>query len=451
MNSMSVSPVGAYPAESQLGSPSETGKSVAPPRPIDSACLYAAFLLVGCGCGWLLNNNIYVSFAASYASVQESNFYGATTVISGAVSIGLALLYALFTAVRPGGLSKRSAQAGVGALCFMTVCGMAVLAAAWDVRDAEGNYPVLLLVFGFSLVIATMTFFVAFPLVTVHYGGWLIAPFRAGTDLSQMLCAMLSEAQAPLGAGGPHLFPSWVLQVLYAAFAAAGLASWMGIVSKGAGLRREAEVCDAGETPSKAEVTPGGRFGLLRGFACPASLVWPVLLGGIMTQVNLWALTVPMGNSSARMTDPKSCDGAEAAALYKVALTVQYCLVPFSSLLSSVARCPRPVFYGLFLLQCVCVVAMWLCLLGVGRETFWQTAWGRSAWGAAFALTGALEGYLLTMTYRYVGDDPGLAVHLRDSASRLTSWGGVVVVNLLSLAIGVYMLGGGLSCTEPGA
>jgi hypothetical protein len=258
-------------------------KSAAPLRPIDSACLYAAFLLVGCACGWLLCNDIYISFAASYASVQDSNFFPATTVINGALSLGLALLYALFTALRPNGLSKRSAQAVVGALCFLTICGMVVLAAAWDVRDAEGNYPVILLVFGFGLVVGTMTYFVAFPLVTVHYGGWLIAPFRAGTDLSHLVCALLSEAQAPRGAGGPHLFPAWVLQVLYAAFAAAGLASWMGIVGNGAGLRREAEVCDAGETPSKAEVTPGGRFRLLRGFACPASLAWPVLLGGIMT------------------------------------------------------------------------------------------------------------------------------------------------------------------------
>jgi hypothetical protein len=225
-------------------------KSAAPLRPIDSACLYAAFLLVGCACGWLLCNDIYISFAASYASVQDSNFFPATTVINGALSLGLALLYALFTALRPNGLSKRSAQAVVGALCFLTICGMAVLAAAWDVRDAEGNYPVILLVFGFGLVVATMTYFVAFPLVTVHYGGWLIAPFRAGTDLSHMVCALLSEAQAPRGAGGPHLFPSWMLQVLYAALAAAGLASWMGIVGNGAGLRREAEVCDAGETPS---------------------------------------------------------------------------------------------------------------------------------------------------------------------------------------------------------
>ncbi|CAK0870661.1 unnamed protein product [Prorocentrum cordatum] len=288
------------------------------------------------------------------------------------------------------------------------------------------------------------------PEVTVHYGGRLIAPFRAGTDLSQMLCALLSEAQAPRGAGGPLLFPSWVLQVLYAALAAAGLASWMGVVGSAAGLRRpEAQQPEPRGPPSKAEAAPGGRRGRLRGFACPASLAWPVLLGGVVTQVNLWALTVPVGNSSARMTDPESCGGDQAAVLYKVGLTLQYCLVPLASLLSSLARCPRPLFYGLFALQCACVAAVWLSLLGVGREALWQTAPGRTVWCAAFALIGGLEGYLLTMTYRYVGDDPGLAAHLRDGACRLMSWGGVMATNLLSLAIGICILRGGLACVEP--
>ncbi|CAK0870656.1 unnamed protein product [Prorocentrum cordatum] len=523
MNSIPVSCGGGSQAESKLHG-DETGKPAVPLRSMDYVCLYAAFLLVGCGSGWLLCNGIYAGFGANYASVQDSNFFGATTLIQGFLSIGLALLYPgacgkfrhlcllvtlacclswslwkkpchgqgtlgrtgwavhaellyreggrggftrltdhlpdsilhfivacphragmvaylLFTALRPDGLSKRGAQLGVGALCFLTVCGQAVLAWAWDVRDAEGNYPALLLVFAFGLVVATMTSFVAYPLVTVHYGGRLIAPFRAGTDLSQMLCALLSEAQAPRGAGGPLLFPSWVLQVLYAALAAAGLASWMGVVGSAAGLRRpEAQQPEPRGPPSKAEAAPGGRRGRLRGFACPASLAWPVLLGGVVTQVNLWALTVPVGNSSARMTDPESCGGDQAAVLYKV---------PLASLLSSLARCPRPLFYGLFALQCACVAAVWLSLLGVGREALWQTAPGRTVWCAAFALIGGLEGYLLTMTYRYVGDDPGLAAHLRDGACRLMSWGGVMATNLLSLAIGICILRGGLACVEP--
>merc|ERR1712217_178887 len=114
---------------------------------------------------------------------------------------------------------------------------MGILAGWWSVRDAAGNYPVILSVFAIGQIVANLTFFIAFPLVTVHYGGWLMAPLRAGTDLSQMFSAMLSTVQAPQGGAGPHTFPAWILQASYAVLAAIGLAAWLIIVQTGMGLK----------------------------------------------------------------------------------------------------------------------------------------------------------------------------------------------------------------------
>jgi hypothetical protein len=420
--------------------------------------LYIAFLVVGCACGWLLVNSIYTSFATNYTSVQDSNFYGAATMIGSVVGLGLALLYAAFTAVRPDGLPLRGAQMGVAALCLLSVIGQIILAGWWSVRDAAGNYPVILSVFGIGQIVANLTFFIAFPLVTVHYGGWLMAPLRAGTDLSQMFSAMLSTVQAPLGGAGPHTFPAWILQASYAVLAAIGLAAWLRIVQTGIGLKEDVTASMKEKEESKDIENSGAEvkhekkiscarfFSILRGFACPASLLGPVIFGGVVSQVCYWSLTQPVGAIAAKMIDPESCDGVVGSSLLKYANTAQYCLVPLGSILSSLGRCPRAVFYLLSIIQVCCVVSLWVCLLGIGRQEFWQTARGQVVFAISYPLVGGLEGYLLTMAYRYVGDDDGIAAHLRESASKLMSWAGVWVVNIASMIVGSYLLDGSFAC-----
>merc|ERR1712048_52374 len=259
------------------------------------------------------------------------------------------------------------------------------------------------------------------------YGGWLMAPLRAGTDVSQM-------------------------------FSAIGLASWLRIVHTGVGLKEDvkASMKEKGESKdlenSGAEVkhekkiSCAGFFSILRGFACPASLLGPVIFGGVVSQVCYWSLTQPVGAIAAKMIDPGSCDGVVGSSLLKYANTAQYCLVPLGSILSSLGRCPRAVFYLLSIIQVCCVVALWVCLLGIGRQEFWQTARGQVVFAISYPLVGGLEGYLLTMAYRYVGDDDGIAAHLRESASKLMSWAGVWVVNIASMIVGSYLLDGSFAC-----
>ena len=67
---------------------------------------------------------------------------------------------------------------------------------------------------------------------------------------------------------------------------------------------------------------------------------------------------------------------------------------------------------------------------------FWQTPFGGEVYIVCFALVGGLEGYLLTMAYRYIGDSEDVPGIRRQSASRLLSLLGVIAVNPISFALG---------------
>lgn len=78
-----------------------------------------------------------------------------------------------------------------------------------------------------------------------------------------------------------------------------------------------------------------------------------------------------------------------------------------------------------------------------------MTTAGGNLFAACFALVGGLEGYLLTMAYRYIGDDDEIDPSLRQSASRFLSLLGVIAVNPVSLVIGSLITGEVISCVNP--
>lgn len=68
---------------------------------------------------------------------------------------------------------------------------------------------------------------------------------------------------------------------------------------------------------------------------------------------------------------------------------------------------------------------------------FWKSELGGEVYIVCFALVGGLEGYLLTMAYRYIGDADDIPGIRRQSASRLLSLLGVLAVNPISFALGI--------------
>merc|ERR1719506_2268170 len=148
------------------------------------------------------------------------------------------------------------------------------------------------------------------------------------------------------------------------------------------------------------------------------------------------------------MTDPQGCDGEIGSGVYRTSLTVQNIMVPVGSLMSSMVACPRQVFNVLSLFQAVAAFGVCSSAFGVGRS-FWITTTGGGVYVACFALVGALEGYLLTMAYRYIGDAGDVAIQLRQSSSRLLSLLGVIAVNPINIVLGTLITSGFVECVPP--
>lgn len=235
--------------------------------------------------------------------------------------------------------------------------------------------------------------------------------------------------------------------------------SWIVIVKFGVGIR-SAEDKSSGndvEDPNmdlmdnqslqSGDAGPSRPRGWLSGFACPRTLLVPVVLA-TLTQIFQWALVTPLGEIGALMTDPVGCDGEHGSAVYRTSLTVQNIMVPVGSLLSSMIACPRRFFNVLSLFQAVAALGVCSSAFGVGRS-FWVTTTGGGVYVACFALVGALEGYLLTMAYRYIGDAGDVAIELRQSSSRLLSLLGVIAVNPINIVLGTLITSGFVKCVPP--
>eukprot|EP00931_Biecheleriopsis_adriatica_P047087 TRINITY_DN27115_c0_g1_i1.p1 TRINITY_DN27115_c0_g1~~TRINITY_DN27115_c0_g1_i1.p1 ORF type:complete len:462 (+),score=48.21 TRINITY_DN27115_c0_g1_i1:197-1387(+) len=394
-------------------------------------------------------------------------FPGPSAIINGTVGLSLSALFIIYNIVRPEGLSRRAGQLGTACLCTLTVVGQIMLAAFWRVGQDNKSFPIVLTALTIGNAVATGTYFIVFPLITMHYGGWLIAPFRSGTDLGGTFATLLGTAEAPQGGGGPHLYPISSLYYGLGALAFAGTVTWIYIVYSGLGLRdagalkpydcvidnAEESTSDSSSDCADEEMVTGkdnGRCGkmksILRGFSCPRSLVLPVVVATV-SQVNYWTIGANLYIVASQMLNaPGDCDGHFGSRALRFATTLNFTLVPIGSILSSIGSCPRPVFYGIFIIQSLSALSLVLCCFGAGREAFWMTEFGRVVYIVSYGLVGMLEGFLLTMAYRYCGDDAGVTSEERTSASSLLSLLGVVLVNIPNIFFGILLDDKSIAC-----
>merc|ERR1712187_1086690 len=128
------------------------------------------------------------------------------------------------------------------------------------------------------------------------------------------------------------------------------------------------------------------------------------------------------------------------------AQTLSSILLPVASVASSIAPCPRSVFYILAFVQVVATVVLVLPPFGAFRE-FWTTDLGRDVFIGSFSIIAGLEGYLLTMAYRYVGDAQDVDIKAKQSSSRTLSLLGVLVVNPISMIVSSLEIRGVIACT----
>ena len=157
----------------------------------------------------------------------------------------------------------------------------------------------------------------------------------------------------------------------------------------------------------------------LQSFACPWSLLAPVVMA-TLTQITQWSIVPTIGEIGAEMCDAESCSGKSGRFVFRISLTLSQILVPLGSIISSLVTCPSFIFYILCLLQYLSCFVICAATAGVWRS-LWTSEAGRALFISSYALCGMLEGYVITMAYRYIGDAESIPLVKRHSAGALLS------------------------------
>lgn len=407
---------------------------------------YLAFALSGAGCGLFVMNSLFNLLANVRETQQDGRMYGTFSMLGGAVGMAVSGVFFLQKLVRPR-LPIAVEQGATLCLILAQFACFTVLALNWQARPPD--YPVIVGAAAVGQIIPCLTYFIMFPLLSTYYGGWLIAPVRAGTDISSLITTLAAEFQNPTGSR--NRFPSRLLFATYAMLSLIACGAWLWILRTGAGLRGDVQSSglDGKKEQSEEEEEerqPASSW-TLRGFACPRSLLGPVM-GGTLVQVVQWDVAVNVMMIGASMTDPDGCDGPQGAFVNRTALTSAWVLVPLGSLISSLAPCARRTFYALTFLQLVSLAFICGAVFGTPRS-FWVTWQGQLLYMLSITVCGGLEGYVTTMAYRYLGDAEGVPLSLRQSASSLLSLLSVVVINPIGIVVGWLISTGRIACRDP--
>lgn len=146
------------------------------------------------------------------------------------------------------------------------------------------------------------------------------------------------------------------------------------------------------------------------------------------------------------MTDPLDCEGPQGQWVYRTSLTLSGILIPVGSFVSSLVTCPRIIFKMLSLFQNVAALTICSVVADLARP-FWTQKCGQILYIACFSLASGLEGYILTMAYRYIGDDRDIPRRMRRSTSNLLGMAGVVAISTIMLLLGGLVNNGTIHCT----
>mmetsp|Transcript_42209 Transcript_42209/g.78524 ORF Transcript_42209/g.78524 Transcript_42209/m.78524 type:complete len:422 (-) Transcript_42209:313-1578(-) len=413
------------------------------PQFFTQACVYVAFLLVGTASGFFVLSGLLNLIANEPSVAKEGRMMGEVTFIGSIVSLvqtGAFLLGKWWC----GPPSIRAEQMGSTMLMVLSILFLALLAAAWDVFPP--GYPIVALSAAAGNIILNGSMLVLNPLLATHYGGWLVAPVRAGTDISGMLATFLSELQSPVGL--KDLFPTWYLFASYAVFSCFGLVAWLIILRYGIGLRGESslEKCEAKAHESEDAPLEPQASSWLDGFRCPRCLLWPVALA-CLAEVAQLSLAQALGQIGAEMTDPLSCGGPDGRRTWRFALALSQFMGPLGTLASCMGECPRWLFNGLCLLLYLSCFLICSAAFGLGRG-LWTTPEGERLYTVCIGICAGVEAYVITMAYRYIGDAKDLLEEQKSSAGALLSVLAVLVPGLSNLVIGPMVTADVITCVN---
>lgn len=151
-----------------------------------------------------------------------------------------------------------------------------------------------------------------------------------------------------------------------------------------------------------------------------------VLVGGLLIHVGrVWFL----------LADPDACTDQHTSQTYGTLLLVLFAFRPVLSLLSGLVRCPRCLYKFFSLWQLTSIAIVFVAASGK-QHPFWSSPSGSAVFVVAYSSALVLESYLVPLSYRYIGDEPGLTLRQRQSASNLLAMLGMLVRSSTLLAFG---------------
>jgi len=407
---------------------------------------YVAFFFVGSAIGWFPVDAL-INLATNEPALGAT-WVGKIILIGGIVGLVDGILYLIYLHALPKRSTLRQEQIFVLLLGATCVASLLLLTTSWHLGAPQ--YPAVIVAAVLGNLIVNCTYYVSFPMIATFYGGWLVAPARTGTDISVLISNVVGEAQNPSGSN--NLFPSWELFMIYMAFPIVGLVAWILIVRFEIGLQSgdedlEKEVSSVGDVEAASSKKPGvPALSVMAALACPRKLLVPVILGSL-ADLFQWGVLASFSIIGATMTDPVSCMGAQGLFVARTSATVNKVLLPVGSMLSSLLPCPRWIFIILSGIQSLALLMVLLAVSGSARE-FWTSSFGQDIYMVCNGVIGLLEGYILTMAFRFVGDDQSVSLEDRRTASGLLGFLNVFLVCIGQIVSGQLSSSGIVSCTD---
>ena len=215
------------------------------------APIFLSFLLVGAGCGFLLVNALFNAMANEPELEKHGKTFGQFSIIQGAVGLATGFMYLFWNLKCPHCLTLRQEQTSVSILIVANMCSFLILSAFWSVGAPD--YPVFVGGAFAAQMIGNFTIYLLFPMIATYYAGWLVAPVRAGTDVSSLVTSLIGQLQNPNPGSGHLTFSISMLFFIYAMFSLCGLAAWISIVYYETGLRYEMDKEEGTVTLSESE------------------------------------------------------------------------------------------------------------------------------------------------------------------------------------------------------
>ncbi|KAL1515289.1 hypothetical protein AB1Y20_001382 [Prymnesium parvum] len=306
--------------------------------PSGEAVEFGAFLLLGMGSQWIVNDALFQNMDI-FTSVLPEGLQLPNTAGSLSGAIGTVVVLVLWAVVCAGGLSEAKYTTGSWILISVSPIAAFVAAVAWRALIGRTSIVVWVSLF-LSSSVGQASYFIQMPMLAQYFSETALSATLTGSGVGSMTAGGLGLVQAASAAFGPTPF-----MLIITAVCTLSTASWAFILSRGLGRPRT--------TGSASKILPPAQPSLCCFFheeegrksressplvlSAEPRLFVPQLLAclamGSLINITTWGLTfLQFATSSASC----SCDPSDRVAqeTYDLATALSYVAMPLGGLLS---------------------------------------------------------------------------------------------------------------------